>query len=392
MSYFSNITVNNIRSDKFGMLNVASPTTLFDAQFTNDLHPLLYEQVLGSGGSIVHDTTNRCADINVNTAASTSTYMQTFEYFRYQPGKAQRVYMTFNFKGVGANATKFAQYGDSTNAFRVELRPDGTAWARIITSTSEGNKQVQITNSNIDWTKEQILIIEFEALYVGSVGFTLQLEGDLILVADIKNSNNSNFPYIATANLPIRVGIDTNGSGTANTDMLFNCVSVQSSGGIDSTIGYPHSVQNNITASSGTRTFALAVRPKLLFNGFTNRVKFVDVEIEIIVTGSNAVDWDLSIGQAITGASYTDVNTTYSAFESSSAGTISGSPAYIFDRGTIPASSQTKGNVIKKILSRLPITLDAAGLQRSLGTITLTVNGIGGSSAVRTILKWTEVR
>jgi hypothetical protein len=379
-----------IRQDKFGMTNVASPTTLFDAQFTYDLQPLLYEQVVPTGSTITHDAINRAAVIAVNTAGTINTFLQSYDYFRYQPGKAQRIYITFNFRGASANAVKYAQYGDSTNAFRVELRPDGTAWARIITSTTEGNQEIQITNPDVDWTKEQILVLEFEALYVGSVGFTLQLEDKLVDVAVINNSNNSEFPYIATANLPLRVGIQT--TGAANTNILFNCVSVQSSGGIDDTVGYPFIFRNAVTAANGARTHLASIRPKLTFNGIQNHAQIILIEIEILVTGNNSIEWDLSIGQEISGASYANVNTTYSTVEGTTAGTLVGSPALIVDAGYVGSSGQTKGSDSKKLTARIPLTLDAAGAHRALGTITLSVLGIGGASACRGTIKWIELR
>lgn len=51
--------------DSFSRLRVSQPTTLFDAQFTYALQPLLYEPITANGGSgtatIAHDSTNRCA-------------------------------------------------------------------------------------------------------------------------------------------------------------------------------------------------------------------------------------------------------------------------------------------------------------------------------------------
>lgn len=382
-----------LKKDGFGLLATASPTTLFDAQFTYDLQPLLYEQVSPTGGTITHDTTNKCANISVNTASAIDCFMQSYGYFRYQPGKAQRIYLTFNFKGASANATKFAQYGDGNNAFRVELREDGTAWAGIITTTTEGNNLVEITNAVVDWNKEQILIIEFEALYVGSITYSLQLENNITLVAEINNSNNSDYPYIATANLPIRVGVETDGTGTANTDMLFNCVSVQSSGGVDETVGYQFSTPDTvIVAGNGTRTHLVSIRPRLLFNTFENRVKLALIELNLIVTGNSPIYWEVLLGGTFSVApTWANVNTNYSAIEYGVGGTISGA-AIVINSGYISSSAQNKGNLSKTITERFPITLDAAGLQRANGSVTIALKGIGSSSAARGVVNYKEIR
>lgn len=75
--------------DSFGRLLVSNPEYVFDAQLTYDLQPLLYEQITAqSGATVTHDATNRCA---LMTFASTPTggqaIMQSYEHFRYEPGR-----------------------------------------------------------------------------------------------------------------------------------------------------------------------------------------------------------------------------------------------------------------------------------------------------------------
>jgi hypothetical protein len=233
-------------------------------------------------------------------------------------------------------------------------------------------------------------VIEFEALYVGSVNFSLQFGQKIEKVAVFNNANNSLLPYIGTANLPIRVGIDT--TGAAETTMLFNCVSVQASGGHEETVGYSHVAKAAYTSADNVNTHGLSVRPKLTYNGFQNRVKFIFFEIEVIVTGNNSLEWELCLGHSITGASYQDVNALHSAMEVTTAGTLSGSAQIIVDSGYVGASNQVKGGQVKRISSRYPITLDANGNHRPLGTFTFCSKGIGGSTANRVTLKWVEIR
>jgi hypothetical protein len=60
MSYYGNdeALINPAYLDAFGRQKVASPKTLFDAQLTYDLQPLLYESLTsGSGASTGHDST-----------------------------------------------------------------------------------------------------------------------------------------------------------------------------------------------------------------------------------------------------------------------------------------------------------------------------------------------
>lgn len=61
MSYLKQIQTAYYDSgnlDAFGRLKVASPQTLFDAQFTYDLQPLVFQAVAPAGTTITHDSTN----------------------------------------------------------------------------------------------------------------------------------------------------------------------------------------------------------------------------------------------------------------------------------------------------------------------------------------------
>jgi hypothetical protein len=379
----------NLRKDAFGLQEVSQTSSLFDAQFTYDLQPILYENI-ATNGSVTHDAINRCALITSTGVGD--VYLQSYDYLRYTPGKAQKIFITFNFRGVSANKTKFVQYGDGENAFGLRLLPNGTLEAYITTSTTQGNQSQTVNTAlhGIDVTKEQILIIEFEALYVGSALFYFQIDQKEALVANFDNANNTTHPYIANANLPIRVGIIGSGAGTA--DMIFNCVSVQSSATDSDVHSYNFIQRSNKTAANNTRTHFCSVRPKALFNGILNRAKVSFLEIDITLNGNSPVDWELCIGQAISGTTtFTSVNDN-SVCEFNTDGTISGSPFIAFEGGSIPSSGNTRGSVSRGIKMRYPITLDAAGNPRINGTISLVLTGVGGNVDARTTLKWVEIR
>lgn len=391
--------------DSFGRLRVSSPTNVFDSQFTYDLQPLLYEQVVsGTGAAIAHNSTNRQA---VMTFASTPTggsaFMQSYQCFRYQPGKSQFIHMSFDFDGGVANCLKFAGYSDGVNG--IELQHNGTTAQWVIYSgTGLGNQTVTQANWNldkldgtgtsgitIDWAAANILVIDMQALYTGRVRVGFDINGTIVYCHQFLNSNISQFPYIQSANLPLRCGMTC--TGTVSTTMKFTCSSIVSEGGVDNIIGYEFAQEGTGTAGNGVPAHILSIRPKTLFNGIVNRATVYFVEIDLIVTGANSVKWDLVIGQAITGTTtFTDVNTTYSAVEYNTAGTISGAPAIVIDSGYVGATNQAKGHDTMVLSLRYPITLDRLGVQRALGTLSLNATGIGGTSACRGTIKWTEVR
>jgi hypothetical protein len=115
--------------------------------------------------------------------------------------------------------------------------------------------------------------------------------------------------------------------------------------------------------------------------------------VDVVVTGNNPVKWELCLSDVITGTTtFADVNATYSATEFNTAGTTSGAPAIVIAQGFVAASSQAKQAVSARVAMRYPITLNVAGAARSLGTLTVLVTGIGGTSATRAVLNWREIR
>lgn len=389
--------------DAFGRFRVSMPTALFDAQLTYDLCPLLFDTItVGTGATITHDATNRNASIAFSsTASGGQVFMQTFEFFRYQPGKSQLVFITFNMLGGTANVDKIVGYSDGSNGIEF-LMDDTTPKVRILSDTGTGDETVTRASWNIDpmdgtgpsgdsldFTKTQILVIDFEALYVGRVRIGWNIDGITHYCHEFLHANLDAEPYFQSASLPIRVGMTC--SGTATTSMDYICSSIMSEGGQEDTYGYLFASAGTVTAGNGVDSMALSIQPNTTFNGITNRSKIILESIDVVVTGANPVEWKLCLGQALTGGSTTDVNATYSAMERVT-GTLSGSPAIVLMRGYVAATSQQKQSVQKNTTIRLPITLDHAGAVRTLGRLTVLVSGIGGTSATRVILNWREIR
>lgn len=400
---YSAIPEPSAARDAFGRWRVSNPETIFDAQFTYNLQPLVFDTItVGANTSINYDAVNHLADMKFASSPTGSTVaMQSFEYLRYQPGKSQQVFVTFNMWGGQSNIVKFAGYSDGDNG--IEFIMNGTTPSfRILSETGEGDETVAqsswnldklngsgLSGDSLDFTKVQILVIDFQALYVGRVRVGFDIDGELVYAHEFDHANVDSYPYMATANLPLRVGMTS--SATVSDSIYFICSSVISEGGQELVSGYPFSVNATVTAGNGTDTHILAIQPKTTFAGETNRVKFRLESIDIAVTGANPVIWKLCVGQAYTSTSSADVNATYSAMETYS-GTLSGSPGLVMETGIVPATSQSKAAEFKQTTLRIPITLDHEGLQRDMGRLTLLVQGIGGTSVTYASFNWVEIR
>jgi len=407
MSYFRTIKLdsNNAVGDAFGRLRVSSPVSLFDAQLTYDLQPLLFEQkVSGTGASITHDATNRMALMTFSSTPTGGTaYMQSYEHFRYRAGHSQLIYITFKMGLGAANLKKFAGYSDGVNG--IEFQRDGASTYQfvLLSSTSNGNQTITQASWNIDTfagtgpsgktlnlTNTQILVIDFQALYVGRVRVGFDIDGTVFWAHEFKHANLVANPYFQTANLPIRCGMTC--TGTVTETMNFICSTVQTENGETIREGFHFTAEGTATAASGARTHILSVQPKTTFNSITNRTKFVLDNISILA-GANPVYWELCLGDVLTGTTtFNDVNTTYSATQYNTAGTTSGTPAIVIDSGYVASSNVVQGSEERNIILKYPITLDAAGAVRANGRLTLLITGIGGTSACRASLNFTEIR
>ena len=391
--------------DAFSRLRVSNPLILHNSQFTYDLAPLIMEQItLGAGATVTYDTTSRCA---LMTFSSTPTggkaFMQSYEYLPYQPGRSQLALVTFNMIAAVANTLKFAGYSDGVNG--IEFQNNGTDNQFVVYSaTGLGNETVTQTNWNLDRfdgtgpsgitldiTKTQILIIDIQALYVGRVRVGFDIGGTIIYAHEFLHSNLSLYPYIQSANLPIRCGMTC--TGTVSTTMNFICSAVISEGGSEDINVFGYSFETNASVSAGTGgTQLLSLRPRTLFNGIANRMRVAYVDVEIFNAGVQAVRWELCVGQTITGGTWADVNTSYSSVEVNTGATLSGSPAIVIDAGWVDGSGIVNGFSDTSISSRYPITLDAAGLNRTLGTLTLKITSLSGTQTVYGGVKFREIR
>lgn len=391
--------------DAFSRMRVSQSHSLFDSQFTYNLQPLLFEQIAnGTGATIVHDTTNRNA---LFTFASTPTggkvVIQSYEHFRYTSGKGQLILMTFNLKGGVANVVKFAGYSDGTEG--MEFRLNGTTPQLCILSTTDVGNQIinqadwnldkldgtGLSGITLDVTKSQILVIDFQALYVGRVRMGFDIDGQIVYAHEFNNANTKINNYIKTANLPLRCGMTC--TSTVSTTMNFSCSTVIQENGAGSNEGYDFTAEGTVTAGSGVRTHVLSIQPKLTFNSIQNRVKFILEDFNVLVTGTNPVKWELVLGDAITGTTtFLDVNSTYSGFQYNTLGTTSGTPAIVIASGYVSATNQSRGVTSTTVPFKYPITLDSAGAVRNIGRLSLLVTGIGGTSACRASINWKEIR
>lgn len=391
--------------DAFSRIRTSHPTGLFASQCQYDAEPLLFETGnTASGTAPAHSSATRM--VTLACTGTGTSFIQSYEYIPYQAGKSQLIFVTGVIGAAVASTVTEVGAFDANNGLFLRQASDGTISVVRRTSTSGG--VVDNVIAQADWNLDKldgtgssgitfdvtdtfILVIDAQFLAMGRVRFGLDIGGQIVYCHQSLHANVLQVPYMQTLSLPVQMLLTSTG-GTKNTTR-FKCVSVSSEGGFADDLGYAFSTaEGTVTAASGARTHILSLRPLTTFNSITNRSRLRLTSVELFVTGSTPVFWELCVGSTFSVApTYAAVNSTYSAFESGTGGTLTAGTLAIAS-GYVAATNQNKTAVSREISARYPISLNRAGAVRALGTLSLLVQGIGGTSATRASLNFTEVR
>lgn len=389
--------------DAFSRLRVSEPVTLFASQCQYDAEPLLFETGAdGDGSAGAHNADTRMVAL---AAGETGTsWIQSYEYIPYQAGKSQLILVTGLLGAAVAGATVDVGAFDAANG--IFLRQNGTSGLQIVRRTSTSGEVVDNAVNRADWnldtlngssgktfdeSKVFILVIDAQFLGMGRVRVGFDIDGAIHYVHEFLNAGVLAVPYTQSLALPIQMLVTS--AGVAKT-AYFKCASVSSEGGLSEDVSYQFStLEQTVTAGSGARTHLVSLRPATTFNSIANRSRIIINSIEILVTGSNQVYWELCIGATFSSApTWAAVNATYSAAEQTTAvGTLNAAGTVIAS-GYNAASATSKSVTSARLSQRYPITLNKAGSVRANGTLSLLVSGIGGTSATRATINFSEVR
>lgn len=393
--------------DAFSRLRVSDPQTIFAAQCQYDADPLLFETgATGTGTAGAHNADTRMVAL-VTAASAGTSFIQSYEYVPYQPGKSQLCLLTGLLGSGVAGATVDVGVFDVSNG--IFVRQNGTSGLQIIRRTQTSGSVVNNAVNQADWNIDTmqgagpsghtldpagvfILVIDAQFLGMGRVRVGFDVDGTIHYVHQFLNANVLAVPYMQTLSLPVQMLVTaTTNAKTA----YFKCAAISSEGGLSEDIGYSSStLEQTVTAASGTDTHLVGIRPMLTFNSIANRSRIVINSIELIVTGTNPIHWKLAIGSTFS-AGPTWPGTAVSAYSGVEQTTAVGTMATV---GTVIASGYNASSATAKTVTsarlsqRYPISLNRAGAVRALGTLHLFVAGIGGTSACRAVINYAEVR
>jgi hypothetical protein len=333
-NYFNAVSV-----DAFARQRVSTPFTLGDYKHLYGIDPNFIENT-SNGGTVAFQANKACARLTTSSASNSSVIHQTKFYHHYMPGKSQIIMSSFTYYTATANVRKRVGYFDDNNGIFFEQAGDGTL-AIVLRSYTSGvavdrkfsqfggvygagdtgwnvdacaggaSNSLNPSGFNLDVTKTQLLIIDFQWLGVGRIRVGFAHNGDFVLAHTFNGSNELDVVYMSTPNLPQRCEIVNTGTTTgAYFDQI--CGTVMSEGGYVEA-GQDWAVSNPTlrTLTSGSTLPIMAIRLKNTFKTYLNRMIVRMGNVNIFSSGEN-IKWELiklPNQAALTGSTWVDVGT-----------------------------------------------------------------------------------
>ena len=351
--------------DAFGRQRVSSPEAIFYSKQLKDNQPLYFDDIehTGSGTSSTYSTNTSSTTLAVSATTAGKRTRQSFMRFNYQPSKSQLIFITGVLKKSGGGTGIISRMGYFDDNNGIFLQRSGNTVSIVLRSSVTGSPVNTVINQNnwnidqfqgngpssvnIDFSKAQILVIDFEWLGVGRVRVGFCVDGVTFYCHEILNANNISSVYMTTPNLPIRFQIENDGTGVASSIECICCAVISEGGKED--LGTPSYVSTDgtpVTATKSSNNALLAIRLR-----DTKVDTTVDVtNFSLLATSNDNYEWNLIMNPSgIDALSYTSTNGTSVEYSVPASEThISG--GYVMAGGYAQAKSDIAGDQFKSLL------------------------------------------
>lgn len=379
--------------DTSGRLKVSQHQNIYDADFEYGTQPLRWENLASGGATITPLPGLGGVQMAVTTASGDIVIRQSRSYQRYQPGKS--LYMASNVNFGGAAANQFQRAGlfdDGNGAFFeqgaaatasnpygmfVVVRSDaqGTAGGnpvdtRIAANAWNGDKALI---ASLDWTRVQMIYIEYSWYGAGSIRFGVLLNGEPYILHQVNVANGTftgvaqQLPWSRTGNLPARYEMRNTAVTTATTFRHFG-VSVLTEGQIDAQRGY---------------TYSYGMQPAIPRRTLTNvNLRYPVMSFRMRVMGQVTQDQNATNGAVVSGTT-TSLTATAGAFAASAfvgrmltyAPVIGTSVTSVVQQSTSAMTASIAGTVLT--VTAVTGTLSGTGVVALYPGMTLTGGTVG---------------
>jgi hypothetical protein len=208
------------------------------------------DKIVGSG-TLVADHNRNCFLANVGTSSGDRVVRQSKQYHPYIAGTSNLGFLTFTLNSPKANVSQSVGLFDDYNG--IFFRMNGTTPQVVIrkcadyTTANTSEQIVDLTNWNIerfdgsmdeynqsgitiDWTKSQILVVDYQWLGVGRVRVGFVIDGIVYYCHQFTHSNKVTEVYMHQPSLPCRWEIENKGISSSNSQLMVICGSVYCEG------------------------------------------------------------------------------------------------------------------------------------------------------------------
>lgn len=393
--------------DAWGRVRASIPTTLFELNFNFSKKELNMNEKLVSGGTATYSYDDSGVNLTVPTTSGASVVRQTKRYFRYITGKGMSVLTAIIPGPAKANVFKGWGYFDANDG--MFFRQTGSGFAVVIRSSTSGSPVDTVINQ-ADWNidkmdgtgisgvtldpeKYNVWVVEFAWQGAGGVRFGVFMGGYVNYVHEFRPANILTEPFTRTPILPVRYEITNTGTAASSTKITHGTLGLIVDGPssiLDATQGFSTSREATPKSLNTTLSPVLAIRPKLLIDGETNRVP-IELQTLTITAETQTIYWELVKNVTITGGTWSSVNSISAVERNTTATSYSGGT--VLDSGYVLASSQGNTTISGSTSSSLDklnfIGLDIDGsAQENLILVARTITSTTNSFAT---MKWQEL-
>jgi len=301
--------------DVVNRLKVSVHQNVYEADFEYGPQPLRWENYTTGTGTITQLPQSGGVQMIVLNPGDI-TVRQSRPYHRYQPGKTMYMATNVNFGGPVTGQVQRVGFFDDSNGIFFEQgssNAGNSAGMYVVVRSDIGglpvDTRIDFANwsdpfgikNTIDWTKVQMLWMEYAWYGAGGLRWGVLLNGEAFILHEYPTGNNLLVPWARTGNLPVRYE-QRNLGGSASSTTIFNHygVSVIVEGGRDQQRGftYSYSLSAPKTISVSTPTPILSIRNRTM--GQRTVDTYTGVSNTGAITGFNTT-WTGS--SAITGVS-----------------------------------------------------------------------------------------
>lgn len=232
---------------------------------------------LVNGGTITADYTRDCMLMAVTGTSGSRAVRQTRKYHPYISGSSNVAYMTFVMAAPQTGLQQMVGLFDDLNG--IFFRMNGSTPEFVIRKNSVDNEVVSQANwnrdkrLNLDFTKGQILFIDYQWLGVGRVRIGFVDDGFPIICHEFYHNNSVTEVYMTQPSLPVRYEIKNTTTNNVASTLMAICSSVFVEGSA-SDISYTKSLSNGTgvaAPNSADGHCVLAIRLQNTLVGKPNR-------------------------------------------------------------------------------------------------------------------------